>query len=181
MRLEEVRQNHGLFLTLGFALAALGVLAIAFSLIAALATAVVLGIVLMIGGLAQCAEAVYSGRFSGFLFYLLGGTLYFFIGLIMVSDPLRGALGLAFVVGVLFLAGGFLRIVLALQTRHFSDWAWRLFSGIVSVLLGLVILARGEENPGIVGILIGLDLLFSGWMIVMLALTVRNLPPQAGP
>jgi uncharacterized membrane protein HdeD (DUF308 family) len=175
MRVEDIRQNWGLFLGLGIALVLLGILAIMFSLIATLATVIVFGFVLMVGGLAQCGEAVYSRRFSGTLVYLLSGTLYFVAGLIMVLNPLVGALGLTLVVGLLFLIGGVLRISLALQTRYAQDWAWRLFSGILSLLLGLVILLREEKSLDIIGLLVGLDILFSGWTIVMMAMSARNI------
>ena len=178
MRIEDVRQNSGLLLGLGILLVVLGMLAIAFSLLTALAAVVTFGILLMIGGLIQCSEAVWSRRFSGSLIYLLTGTLYFFVGLIMVVQPFQTAWTLTVVLGGLFLIGGVFRIAFALQTRYTEDWGWRMFGGVVSLLVGLVILSR-SASPGIIdiiGVLIGIDILFSGWSIIMLAVAARNVP-----
>src|SRR4051812_49251377 len=100
MRVEDIRQNWGLFVGVGVVLVTLGLLAITFSLLATLFTIVIVGILLMLGGLAQCGEAAYSRRFTGTLFYLLSGTLYFFAGLVMALNPQVFAISLAWLVGV---------------------------------------------------------------------------------
>jgi uncharacterized membrane protein HdeD (DUF308 family) len=176
MKIDEIQQNWGLFLALGIALVVLGIFAIAWALAVSLAVVLVLGILLMVGGLAQCGEAIFSRRFTGFLIYLLAGSLYFFIGLVMALEPVRGAIGLTLVIGALFLIGGAFRIALALQTRHIRDWIWRLIGGIISLLLGLVILIRWEESLEIIGILVGIEILFTGWTVILLALAARNYP-----
>jgi uncharacterized membrane protein HdeD (DUF308 family) len=173
MRIEDVRQNSGLLLGLGILLVVLGMLAIAFSLLTALAAVVTFGILLMIAGLVQCSEAVWSRRFSGSLIYLLAGTLYFFVGLIMVIQPFQAALTLTLVLGALFAIGGVFRIVFALQTRYTDDWGLRLFGGFVTLFIGLVILNRSPA-PEIIGLLVGVDILFSGWSIIMLAVAARH-------
>ena len=54
-------------------------------------------------------------------------------------------------------------------------WGWLLASGIVSVVLGWMIWAQWPASGlWVIGLLVGIQLLFTGWSLVMLALVARG-------
>ena len=74
--LEAIRGNWGWLLGLGIALIVVGTFAIGAPLIASLATAVVIGVLLLMGGIAQLVGCVLDARdWSGFFLSLLAGIL----------------------------------------------------------------------------------------------------------
>jgi uncharacterized membrane protein HdeD (DUF308 family) len=75
-----------------------------------------------------------------------------------------------------FLVGGLLRIIIAL-THRFRNWGWVLANGVVTFLLGLMIWQRWPEaSERVIGLVVGIELIFAGWSWVALALAVRSLP-----
>ena len=79
-------------------------------------------------------------------------------------------------VAAMFFVGGGFRIVIALQER-FLGWGWTLLNGAITLLLGIIIWRHlGEATLVIVGLLIGIELIFKGGATIMLAMTVRRIP-----
>ncbi len=107
---------------------------------------------------------------------LLAGILYVVVGGMMVARPFVGAEALTLLVGSFFLVGGIFRVVAAMTLR-LHHWGWILLNGVITALLGLLVLA---EWPGsglfVIGLFLGIDMLFNGWTWVMLSLGLRSLP-----
>jgi uncharacterized membrane protein HdeD (DUF308 family) len=77
--------------------------------------------------------------------------------------------------------GGLLRIIFSLLVR-FPAWPWVLVHGAVDLILGVLIFNSWPDSSLlIIGLFIGIDLIFHGWSWVILALTVRtsNATPPA--
>ncbi len=177
--LHGLRKNWGWFLVLGIALIILGCVAISYSFIATLTTAVVIGVFLVIGGAIEVASGLRAGNWRGLVVHLLTGILYIVAGLLMIENPALAAVVLTLLLAAAFLAGGVLRIVISLAHR-FSGWGWVLFHGVISVVLGIMIWRRWPEaSYWVIGLFVGIDLLFAGWSWVMLALGIRSLPTPA--
>jgi uncharacterized membrane protein HdeD (DUF308 family) len=177
--LQSLRANWGWFLALGIALIVLGTLAIGAAFIATLAVAVTFGILLLIGGGVQIASAFWARRWSGFFLQLLVGILYVVVGALMVEHPIGAAAGLTLMLAAYFLAAGLLRIVVAL-TERFHNWGWVLLNGVITLVLGVLIWRQWPESSlWVLGLFVGIDMIFSGWSWVMLALALRSLPRQA--
>jgi uncharacterized membrane protein HdeD (DUF308 family) len=173
--LEHLRSSWGWLLALGVALIILGLLAITFSLIATLATMVMFGILLLLGAGAQIANAIWSRRWRGFFLHLLISILYFIVGLLLLEHPIPAAAGLTLVVAAFLLVEGLIRIVVSVVER-FPAWGWSLLNGVISFILGLMIWRQWPWDAlWVIGLFVGIDMLFSGWMWVMLALAVRSI------
>jgi uncharacterized membrane protein HdeD (DUF308 family) len=152
----------------------IGVLAIAYPEIATWKVVFVLGILLLIAGFAQVALAVVARNLRGFALHMLGAALYLIVGLFILEDPDRAAVVLTLLLAASFFVGGVLRIVLSLADA-FLAWPWVLLNGVVNLILGVMIW-RGwpESSLWVIGLFIGIDLLFHGWSWIMLALAVRK-------
>lgn len=168
----ETKWNH-LFI-IGIAMSILGIVAILLAGFSTLATVVVLGALVAAGGVAQMAHALSSRGWGGVLLHLLIGILYAVAGVIMMTKPILSAVSLTLFLGIFFLATGAMRAVMAIVTRY-PSWGWTLFSGIVTLGLGLIVLA-GLPAAGLVtiGIFVGVDLLMGGAALTSLALAAHR-------
>jgi uncharacterized membrane protein HdeD (DUF308 family) len=175
--LQSIRAKSGWLLALGIALIVLGILALG-SEFTAYAVAWIFGILLIASGGVEVAAAFSARLWSGFFVHLLFGILYFVVGVLMINHPGAGVDALALMLAASFLVGGLLRIVVAL-THRFSSWGWVLLNGIVTFLLGVMIWQRWPEaSEWVIGLIVGIELIFAGWSWVALALAARRLPKQ---
>jgi uncharacterized membrane protein HdeD (DUF308 family) len=177
--MEALRGKSLWAIVLGGILVVVGLLALCFPVIATVETALVFGILLLIGGVVQMFTAFWVRGWGGILLYLLVGLLYFFVGAVLVERPEVSALVWTLFLAVFFVAAGLVRAVTSVIMR-FSGWGWSLLNGAVTFLLGLLIW-RGWPGDGlwVIGTLVGIELIFSGWSLVMLGLAVRSIakPP----
>jgi uncharacterized membrane protein HdeD (DUF308 family) len=83
---------------------------------------------------------------------------------------------------VAFLVGGAYRILFVVFQRV-AGWPWMLLNGIVTFLLGIGIWRQWPESSiWVIGLFVGIDLIFNGWSWVMLALAVKApAPSEATP
>ena len=104
----------------------------------------------------------------------VGGVRYLVVGLFMLEDPTHAAKILTLILAASFLAGGLLRILFSIVLR-FPSWPWVLLNGVVNLILGMLIWNEWPESAyWVIGLFVGIDLLFHGWAWVILALTVRS-------
>jgi uncharacterized membrane protein HdeD (DUF308 family) len=61
---------------------------------------------------------------------------------------------------------------------QFPAWPWVLLNGVVNLILGVLIWRKWPESSlWVIGLFLGIDLLFHGWSCVILALTARAHSP----
>jgi uncharacterized membrane protein HdeD (DUF308 family) len=187
---ELLRREFGRFqrrwwwyFVLGLFLEAAGAAAIVFPVLTAatsLVAVVFLGALLMVMGIATIFAACGAGRWSGLLLHLFVGILYMAAGWLIMDSPGRSTLMLTLMIAVVFIVLGTFRTIGALVVQY-PQWGWSLLNGVVTLLAGVVIYRHFPESAlWVIGLLAGLEMIFSGWTWVMLAIALRNLPkPQA--
>jgi uncharacterized membrane protein HdeD (DUF308 family) len=172
--LDEVHKHWFWYLALAVFMTFLGVLAIGWSFATTLVSMAFLGWLLVIGGVVEIGHAFWKRKWSGFFLDLLAGILYGGIGFLVLANPGLSAVALTFGIAVLLLFGGLFRFVaaLALDPPHGS---WVILSGAVSMLLGLMIWKQWPMSGlWVIGLFIGIDLVFNGVALMMLAFTARK-------
>jgi uncharacterized membrane protein HdeD (DUF308 family) len=168
------------FVSLGIVLMVVGAMAISAALITTLTSVVVFGILLLSGGVVQLINAFLARTWKGIFIHLFGGLLYFVIGGLMVEHPVDAAEGLTLMLAAAFLLGGAARVIYALN-QSFAGRGSVLVNGFISVLLGISIWRQWPESGLLViGLFIGIDLVFNGWLWVMLGLMVKAPAPGSG-
>jgi uncharacterized membrane protein HdeD (DUF308 family) len=173
---EELRQGWGWILALGIILILLGLFALGWAVLATLVSVVVFGWLLLFGGILSVIHAFMRRRWGGFFLELFAGILYVVFGLMVVGHPAESAIALTLLIAVFLVLGGIFRIVTALTVR-FHHWIWVLLNGVISLLLGLWIWIQWPvDSLWVIGLFIGIDMIFYGWSLIMLALAVRSLP-----
>jgi uncharacterized membrane protein HdeD (DUF308 family) len=168
-----------LILALGLVSVVIGVLAILYPEIATTKVVLVLGVLLLVAGVFEVVHAVLVRNLRGFALHLLGAALYLIVGLFILEDPDRAAVVLTLLLAAAFFVGGVLRIVFSLIDK-LPAWPWVLLNGVVNLILG-VLIWRGWPGSSlvIIGLFVGIDLLFHGWSWIMLALGVRRFSAAA--
>ena len=104
---------------------------------------------------------------------VLLGLLYAAAGLICLQNPFEAATFLTLLLGISLIVGGLIRVFLATRMGAGTPWGWVALSGVLSFLLGLMIVAKWPASSFyVLGILLGVDLIFVGstWLTVGLAL-----------
>ncbi len=178
MDLQEFRQNWGWFLALGLILIVFGSIALGSSVLATVASVFFFGWLLLLMGLIEAVQAFWQRKWGGLFLHLLSGILTGVVGLILVANPGAGALVLTLILAVFFMVAGLFRIMAAL-TMRFPHWGWLLVSGIVTLMLGLLIWRQWPVSGlWVIGLFIGIDMIFCGWSWVMAALAARRSSPR---
>lgn len=173
--INEIRDNWGWFLALGIILVILGTLAIGASVYTTFFTILLLGVLLLAGGIAKLIYSFWAQKWSGFFISLLIGILYGVTGGLLLFKPLESAAALTLLIGSLFVVSGLFKIIVPLVSR-FSQWGWVLFSGIISLLLGILVLEGWPETSlWVIGLFVGIDLLIYGWAIILFSFAAKNL------
>jgi uncharacterized membrane protein HdeD (DUF308 family) len=181
--LGRLKSHWWWFLVLGVLLVIGGVVAITYPVFTSVGVVMVMGAILIISGVIMVVGAFWAGKWSAFFLQLLVGILYIMAGMVIRDAPLKSVLILTMFIAAAFIVVGVFRIVVSL-TERFPQWGWSLLNGIVTMLAGLIIydaeLTIDEANPAsglwVIGLLVGLELLFNGWTWIMLSLTMRSLP-----
>ena len=172
--LAELKRNKGWLLALGIGLVVLGFIAIGASAMTTILSVFFLGCILLLGGVVQVAHAFSAHRWSGFFIHLLVGILYLITGLLMTVNPTAAGVSITLIMAMFFLVEGAFRIVTTLFAR-FPHWGWQLFSGIVTFLLGMLIWSEWPiAGLNIIGIFVGVNMIFNGWGLVMLAAALKK-------
>jgi uncharacterized membrane protein HdeD (DUF308 family) len=173
---EGLRKIGTFLVCMGIALIILGILAIGSAFIATLATVMVFGILLIVGAIFQVVAAVCGRSWRGFFLHLLAGVLYLVVGIFMIDHPVEAALGVTLMVAAGLVASGIVRIFLSVIER-FDGWGWMLFSGLISLLLGIAIWRQWPlSGLWVIGLFVGIDMLSCGISWLLLGLAARSAP-----
>jgi uncharacterized membrane protein HdeD (DUF308 family) len=174
--LDGLRGEWGWFALLGVGLLLMGFAALGSLVVASLATAVFLGALLLVAGVAEVVGSFWCRAWSGFFYHLLAGLLSMFVGILSLAAPVEAVMALTVLLAAMLLVGGVFYIVAAVSYR-FTGWGFLLLRGIVDVVLGLMIWrAMPDAAMWVVGLFVGINLIFRGIHWLGLGLAVRSLP-----
>jgi uncharacterized membrane protein HdeD (DUF308 family) len=173
---QTLRSKSGWIVTLGVVYVIAGLIALSSVVFATKVTVFVVGIMMLISGVAEVINAFQFKSWGKFLVWLLLGLLYIVAGLLTFENPLLAATILTLLLGVSLVFSGVARIVLAFSMREGMSWTSVVLSGVVTLLLGLIILAHWPVSSlFVLGMLLGIDLLIIGigWIFVGFGLKSR--------
>lgn len=174
--LRALRENWFWCVLFGIALLLLGMLAITFAFVFSLAFVMVFGFLALLAGLVQILSAFWMRCWRSFLLELLVGIAYLVIGGMILRFPDRSLEVVTLVIGAFILAGGIFRTAAALTLR-FRNYGWSVINGALGIVLGLVILGGFPwSSEWVIGVFLGVELLFSGVIWLSLGLASRKLP-----
>tara|TARA_R110002111_G_scaffold245985_1_gene308473 strand:- start:527 stop:1165 length:639 start_codon:yes stop_codon:yes gene_type:complete len=185
--LGRLKKEWWVFLVLGVLLAVGGIASITYPFFTTLSVMIFLGMTLIVSGALMIVSAFWTGRWSGFLLQVLAGLFYFVAGFIIADRPIASAAAFTLMIAGFLVVTGVFRIMFAL-TERFAQWGWVLGSGVISLLMGMIVIKsfRSLETMGpegilwIIGLIIGIELLACGVTFIMLSFRVKGLPIEQG-
>ena len=176
---EEVRSFWDWFLTLGITFIVLGVFCVIGDVSATFATVLIFGWMLMISGVFTLVHAFRTGTWSGFLLYLLSALFRGFTGYLLIRYPVIGTASLTLILASFFIVGGLFRAIGA-GMLQLPRWGWSVFSGLVSVALGVMLLTQMPVSSiWFIGFAIGIDLIVEGSSLIGFATAIHSRPKLA--
>jgi uncharacterized membrane protein HdeD (DUF308 family) len=174
--LDKIHDSWGWFVALGIALIALGVVCIMGDVTASLATVLALGWLLVIGAVIALVQAFRAYNWNGFFLYFLTALLRGVAGYVLIRYPGSGQVSITILLASLFIVGGIFRTVAA-STLRFPSWGWAAFSGIVSLIVGFMLIYQlPTASLWFIGFLVGVDFIFDGIALITLGTAVKKVP-----
>jgi len=158
-----LRAKSGWIIALGVVYLIAGFIALGSVAMATVASVLVVGVMMIIAGVAEVFSAFQIKSWGKFLLWALLGVLYIFAGFVTFENPLLAAVLLTLILGASLVASGIMRIFLGFSMKRETPWIWVVLSGVITLLLGLLILARWPVSSlYILGLFLGIDLVMAG-------------------
>jgi len=179
--LEPLRAKCGWIIALGVIYTIAGIIALGSVMMATVATVYFVGIMMIIAGVAEVINAFQIKTWGRFLVWLLLGALYIVAGFAAFANPLLAAVFLTLLLAFALIVSGATRIVLAFAMKGAAPWLWVALSGVITLVLGLMILAKWPVSSlYVLGLFLGIDLIMAGasWIGIGLGLR-REAAPRA--
>jgi uncharacterized membrane protein HdeD (DUF308 family) len=164
--------SRGWSIALGIAMIILGLVAISDQIVATAMVATFIGIILLLGCSLSLIKVFTIHGWRSHFWYAIVAVAYGVAGYVFLGRPFVAAVVFTLVLGWTILISGLFRVFLAFRLRHHQGAVWILFSSIVSIILGALIISQW---PGtglyILGLFLGIELVFAGaaWLGLGLA------------
>jgi uncharacterized membrane protein HdeD (DUF308 family) len=158
-----LRAKSGWIIALGVVYLIAGFIALGSVAMATVASVLIVGVMMIIAGVAEVISAFQIKSWGKFLLWALLGVLYIVGGFVTFENPLLAAVLLTLILGASLVASGIMRIFLGFSMKRETPWIWVVLSGVITLLLGVLILARWPVSSlYILGLFLGIDLIMAG-------------------
>ena len=158
-----LRAKWGWIVALGVIYLIVGFIALGSVVMATVVSVLVVGVMMIIAGVAEVFSAFQIKSWGKFLLWALLGVLYIIAGFVTFENPLLAAALLTLILGASLVASGIMRIILAFSMKRETPWILVLVSAVITLLLGLLILAHWPVSGlYILGVFLGIDLIMAG-------------------
>ena len=180
---EQLRHRWGWFVALGALVAAMGIAALVLVVSATVASVYIIALFMIIAGGGEIAFAFGARSWARFFLWVVAGLAYIVVAAFALAQPLMAAAVFTLLLGIAMFVTGLIRIYVGTQLNK-DVRTVVILAGIVTSLVGLVVLISWPANSFVVlGVLLGLDLLFWGgsWITLGLRMKARllSLPRRA--
>lgn len=176
---SRLHDNRKWYLGLGILLVIFGIVLMASLPFATLSVVFVFGVLMMLGGLAHFIAAFKAFSGGSRWFWALFGVLYIIAGYFAFTTPVQTAIVLTNIVAIVLMIAGVIRVLNALLFRQLQGWGWALFSGLLTLVAGIIIFKSPDAPFWVLGMFLAIDILFQGIHYLKLASYIRRKLPEA--
>jgi len=161
------------FALLGIVLIAGGTFMLGNLAAATVVSTIFIGATFLVLGAFQIVKAFSTKEWGGTLLSAALGVLYALAGFVLWANPLKGAVTLTFLIAVMLVASGAVRLWLAYE--HWRTMGGLLtLSGIIAILAGILIFAGWPgSSVWVLGLFLAIDVLFYGFAWLMFGFALR--------
>lgn len=173
--MQQLQKNWHWYLVFGIALVVLGSLAIVFSYTSTIFSIMYIGGFLIIAGVVEAIQSFKLRLWSRFFLHAILGILYVIAGLFLLVNPAFNAISLTLLLAIFFVISGIFKIIFALS-NNVPHKGWIIANGAITLLLGALIWQQWPiSGLWVIGLFVGIDMIFTGWAWIALAMTAKNL------
>jgi uncharacterized membrane protein HdeD (DUF308 family) len=140
-------------------------LAIFLPLFATVTITIILGWIFLASGIVGLIATFGARQAPGFWWSLLSALIAIAVGLILLAQPIAGALSLTLLLIVFFIFEGTASVMYAFEHRRelTGRWEWMLISGIIDfVIAGIILAGLPGTAAWALGLLVGINMIFGG-------------------
>ena len=171
----ELKKNWAWMLSLGIVMVILGIIGLGMTVLFNEIVVMYFGFLLLFGSGVQLMQAFRAEAWKGRVWHVLIALVYIVGGFIAVTEPVVAGMTLALLIAWTLIVIGVLRLFMALQMRGANGWLWTLVGGVLSVVLGIMIINEWPQSGlWVIGLFVAIEILFAGWTQIMLALAAKN-------
>lgn len=175
-----IKKASGWFIAMAVVFILLGMMAIIEPGIAGLAVTILVGWVLIFGGGAHLVAAFSGGGAGRVIWQILIGIVYIVGGLYFLTHPLLGLGTLTLLLAVIILMEAVFEVIAYFRMRGQGGSGWLLVNALITLLLGgLIWFHWPSSSVWAIGILVGVNLLMTGFSRLMFGLAARKLVSRA--
>jgi len=167
---REVKRSTGIFTGVGVLMILLGAFAVLIPNVASWGMTVLVGWILVIGAAFLFAWSFTAPGALNVIARIAWSILTLAAGLFLLINPDKGAKALTLILIIYFLAAGVVRLAAAFAQRGIPGAGWLGLNGALSLIIGVIFWVDYPSSADwAIGLLIGIDLIFSGWALILLS------------
>ena len=171
----ELKKHWAWMLSLGIVMVILGVIGLGMTVLFNEIVVMYFGFLLLFGSGVQLMQAFRAEAWKGRVWHVLIALVYIVGGIIAVTEPVIAGMTLALLIAWTLIVIGVLRLFMGLQMRGANGWLWTLLGGVLSVVLGVMIIIEWPQSGlWVIGLFVAIEILFAGWSQIMIALAAKN-------
>lgn len=172
---DHIREHWQGVMLEGAVFIILGVLAFTLPLAFSITFELVLGWIFLAAGTLQLYRTAQTPRAPGVWLMGISSLIAMIFGIMLLFHPLEGLLATTFIIAIYFLAEGILKITYAWQVRDYTNPAWVIFSGIVSIIIAAIILFEWPmSSMWFIAVIMGIYLFINGVTLIWAASHARG-------
>lgn len=173
---KAIEHKWGWFIAIGIILLCLGLLALIYQFFATVFSVYYIAILLIFAGIAQMIHSFQIKEFGETALWAVIGILYIVTGIVSIYHPIIASSAITLSIAILLLISGTVQIMGAIHNRTIPQWGWLLCSGIITFILGLLIVFQWPSNSvWILGMFLGIDLILQGWAYISIGIALKSM------
>ena len=173
---SDIRRATGWSIALSVLMIIAGLLAIASPLWAGMAVTRLVGWLLLFSGALHFVYAFRGGTVTAVLWEILLAILYALVGFYLLANTAVGLATLTFVIAFYLFVEAILEFAESYAMRYESGSGWLVFNGVIKLLLAFMIWGSWPSSKvWVVGTLVGVSILFSGFSRLIMSSAVRRI------
>jgi uncharacterized membrane protein HdeD (DUF308 family) len=172
-----LRERWMAYLIEGVLLVVLGAAAIVVPNWATLTATIFLGWLFLFSGILGLVTTIWLKMAPGFWWSLLSAVLAIVVGALLIGWPVGGAISLTLALLIYFAMEGIFSIMFGLEhQRSLSGrWGWLVLNGVIDLfLVGVILVGLPGSAVWVLGLLVGIDLVYGGFAMIALSLALRQ-------
>lgn len=171
---DSISRSRGWFLFGGVISLLVGIFAIAAPNLFSFVLTQLIGALCLVSGIISLFQALFGKNRQHRFFSSVSAIIRIAAGSALFFFTEAGMAALTLILAIVFVTEGIVCIVTSFQLRANQAWVWLLLNGIVALILGGMIYARWPLDAAwIVGLLYGIQSLFSGSAMLMMGFSSR--------